>query len=93
MGTEEVTDLPIFCSSGTPKGTIGRLKGVLLENLIRMADVIREADNDTKHMFIVASADDGYKAVFSWQEIFNTPIGGGVMIVALCANESETPHP
>jgi hypothetical protein len=54
---------------------------VILENVIRMADGVRETDNDTKHMFIVASADDGYKVVFSWQGIFNTPIGGGVMIV------------
>jgi len=32
-------------------------------------------------MFIVASAYDGYKVVFSWQEIFNTAVGGGVMIL------------
>lgn len=81
METEEVTDLPIFCSSGTPKGTIARCRGVLLENLIRKADVIKAEDNDTKRMFIVVSADDGYKVVFSWQEIFNTPVGGGVMIL------------
>ncbi|MFZ1984226.1 MAG: hypothetical protein WAU91_07415, partial [Desulfatitalea sp.] len=81
MDTEEIRDLPIFCSSGTPKGRITHCRGVLLENVIRMAEVIREEDNDTKKMFIVASADDGYKVVFSWQEIFNTPIGGGVMIL------------
>lgn len=81
METEAVTDLPVFCSSGTPKGAIASCRGVLLENLIRKAEVIREEDNDTKKMFIVVSADDGYKVVFSWQEIFNTPVGGGVMIL------------
>ena len=81
MDTEEVTDLPIFCGSGTPKGRIAGCRGVLLENVIRMAEVITQEDNDTKRMFIVASAGDGYKVVFSWQEIFNTPIGGGVMIL------------
>jgi tetratricopeptide (TPR) repeat protein len=63
------------------RNSIGRLKGVILENVIRMADEIRETDNNTKYMFIVGSADDGYNVVFSWQGIFNTPIGGGVMIV------------
>ena len=46
-----------------------------------MADVIKEEHNDTKKMFIVVSAHDGYKVVFSWQEIFNTSVGGGVMIL------------
>ena len=68
-------------------------RGVLLENVIRRAEVLKDGDNDTKKMFIVASAADGYKVVFSWQEIFNTPIGGGVMILierdgkALCTEQ------
>ena len=81
MDTEEVKDLPIICGSGTPKGRIASCRGVLLENVIRMAEVLKEEDNDTKKMFIVASAGDGYKVVFSWQEIFNTAVGGGVMIL------------
>jgi hypothetical protein len=32
-------------------------------------------------MFIVVSAKDGYKVVFFWQEIMNTPVGGGVLIL------------
>lgn len=95
MDAEEVTDLPIFCGSGTPKGRIGRCRGVLLENVLRMAEVLTVEDNDTKKMFIIASAGDGYKVVFSWQEIFNTPIGGGVMILiekdgkSLCEAHSQ----
>lgn len=81
MDTEEIADLLIICGDGDPKGNIRNCKGVLLENVIRMADVIKEEDNDTKKMFIVVSAHDGYKVVFSWQEIFNTAVGGGVMIL------------
>ncbi len=81
MDTEEIADLMIICGDGDPKGNIRNCKGVLLENVIRMADVIKEEENDTKKMFIVVSAHDGYKVVFSWQEIFNTVIGGGVMIL------------
>ncbi len=95
MDAEDIQDLPIICGSGDPKGRIANGKGVLLENVIRMAEVIKDEDNDTKKMLIIASASDGYKVVFSWQEIFNTPTGGGVMILvekngkSLCAGQGH----
>jgi hypothetical protein len=81
MDAEELKDLPIICGDGTPKGRIRSCRGVLLETIIGRAEVIKEEHNDTKKMFFVVSANDGHKVVFSWQEIFNTPIGGGVMIL------------
>jgi DMSO/TMAO reductase YedYZ molybdopterin-dependent catalytic subunit len=81
MDAEEIEELPIICGTGTPKGHIRKCRGVLLENIIRKAEVLKEGENDTKKMFIVASSDDGCKTVFSWQEIFNTAIGGGVMVL------------
>ncbi len=81
METEEAKDIAVNCGEGTPVGRIESCRGVLLENVIGKAAVLKEDHNDTKKMFIVASASDGYKAVFSWQEIFNTPIGGGVMVL------------
>jgi hypothetical protein len=81
MDTEEIPDLHIICGDGDPKGNIRNCKGVLLEKILGMADVIKAQHNDTKKMFIVVSAHDGYKTVFSWQEIFNTAVGGGVMVL------------
>jgi hypothetical protein len=81
MEVEEVEDLPIICGDGTPKGRIASCKGVLFEQVLRRAEVVSEEDNDTKKMFIIARASDGYSVVFSWQEIFNTAVGGGVMIL------------
>lgn len=65
MASEEFDDLPIFCGSGTPKGRLAGCKGVPLENVIRMTEVNTTGENDTKKMFIVVSADDGHKVVFS----------------------------
>ena len=81
MDTEEIEDLRVICGDGDPKGRIRNCKGVLLDKILGMADVIKAEHNDTKKMFIVVSAHDGYKVVFSWQEIFNTAVGGGVMIL------------
>ena len=36
---------------------------------------------DLRKTIVVATASDGYKAVFSWAELFNTAIGDGVLIV------------
>jgi len=81
LGMEEFQDLFIVCGTGEPRDTIRHCRGVLMEKILQKAEVIKAEHNDTKRMFIVASADDGYKVVFSWQEIFNTVIGGGVAIL------------
>ena len=48
MNHETLNDLPLICGSGTPKGTIKEIKGVLLEDIIRKADVMKEEENTTK---------------------------------------------
>jgi len=87
MEIREIADLGIICGDGDPKGRIRNCRGVLLEKILEMAEVIKAEHNDTKKMFIVVSAHDGYKTVFSWQEIFNTGVGGGVM--ALLERDGE----
>ena len=81
MEMEEFQNLFIVCGAGDPKDNIRHCRGVLIEKVLQKADVLKGEHNDTKKMFIVASASDGYKVVFSWQEIFNTVIGGGVAVL------------
>lgn len=53
---------------------------------VRLADVLEEADirQDERHAlrrsYVVAVASDGYQAVFSWGELFNTPVGRNVLV-------------
>ena len=51
MESEVLEDLFVVCGSGDPRGSIGSCRGVLLEDLIRKADVIKEEHDDTKKMF------------------------------------------
>jgi hypothetical protein len=81
MEPVETDGLRMICGSGEPKGAIGCCKGVLLADIINSANVLITDHNDTKKMFIIASSDDGYKTVFSWQEIFNTANGDGIMVL------------
>lgn len=81
MECEEFRDLFLVCGTGEPRSTIEACKGVLIEKIIQQSGVDKGEHNDTKRMYIVATASDGYQVVFSWQEIFNTPGGGGVALL------------
>ncbi len=81
METVEVKDILLACGSGEPKGHIAQCRGILLTDIINSAKVVTKDHNDTKKMYVIASSDDGYATLFSWQEIFNTSVGEGIMIV------------
>ncbi len=81
MDMVEEKDLLLACGSGEPKGRIKQFRGVLLADIVNNASVIVKEHNDTKRMYIIASSDDGYATVFSWQELFNTSVGEGVIVV------------
>lgn len=49
------------------------------DNLDKAGIVVHD-HNDVKKMAIIAIARDGYAAVFSWNELFNTSIGDGVIV-------------
>jgi hypothetical protein len=81
MDTVDTGTLPMICGSGEPKGKIGNCRGVLLAELINLAEVVVREHNDTKKMIVVVASDDGYKTVFSWQEIFNSINGEGILVI------------
>ncbi|RXZ44878.1 molybdopterin-dependent oxidoreductase [Crenobacter cavernae] len=59
---------------------IGTLTGVKLSTLLDAAYIKVREPEDVKKMAIVVSASDGYKAVFSWNELFNSPAGDAVVL-------------
>lgn len=76
----QVGEVPLVCQSGADKGKLKNFKGVLLRDILNKAAIDAPAHNDVKKIAVIASASDGYKAVFSWNELFNSPIGDGVMV-------------
>lgn len=93
LEVREMVDISTRNGEGDLQGHIRISRGVFLENVIRMAEIPQEKTNDPKKMFVIASADDGHKAIFSWQEICNTSAGNGVMIVLEKDNDRlDNPH-
>jgi DMSO/TMAO reductase YedYZ molybdopterin-dependent catalytic subunit len=58
----------------------GGYGGMRLTDLLQEADIRQDARNALRRTYVVATATDGYVAVFSWGELFNTPIGLRVLI-------------
>lgn len=77
---QQVGEVPLVCQSGTNVGKLENFKGVRLRDILEKAVVKAPGHNDVKKMVIIASASDGYKVVFSWSEVFNSPVGDGVMV-------------
>jgi hypothetical protein len=55
-------------------------RGVLLKDLIDLAGLHLASPGDFKRMVFIAVAHDGYAVVFSWHELFNTPVGERVLV-------------
>lgn len=81
MDIVETDRLMIICGEGDPKGPLGACRGVLLTDIINLTEVIAPEHNDTKKTYVVASSNDGYKTVFSWQELYNTATGDGIIVI------------
>ncbi|RZJ73029.1 molybdopterin-binding protein [Flavobacterium sp.] len=63
------------------KSTLKKLKGVLLRDVLEKADISVNSPKFLSEYYLVVTADDGYKVVFSWNEIFNSPTGDKTLIV------------
>lgn len=57
-----------------------KLKGLLLKDLIPEDSLIAPGHNDKKSMVLIAKATDGYQVSFSWSEVYNSPLGEGMVV-------------
>ncbi len=76
-----VDSLVIFSHDMKPKHTIHNLKGVLVRDILSTAKLRADNPKDLSSFYFVCEATDGYKVVFSWNELFNTETGNHAMVV------------
>ena len=58
----------------------GGYGGLRLIDLLEEADIRRDSPRALRRTYIVATATDGYQAVFSWGELYNSPVGAKVLV-------------
>ncbi len=76
LSPEELRDI------GARRGMVAAqgYAGVRLADLLEEARIRSDAPRALRRTYVVALATDGYQAVFSWGELFNTSIGREVIV-------------
>ncbi|MFC6095369.1 molybdopterin-binding protein [Flavobacterium qiangtangense] len=79
--SQSIDSLVILNHKQEYKSTLKKLKGVLLKEVLSKAEFTVNSPKVLSEFYIVCVADDGYKVVFSWNEIFNSPTGDKALIL------------
>ncbi len=79
----------IVCQSGAIKNQSKSSRGVLLKDILNKAG-IKQNNHSDRNFYIVVRASDGYKATFSWAEIFNNPTGDSTYVIFEQNNQPVT---
>jgi len=75
-----VDSLVVYNHLHERKRVVNKIKGILLRDILNKAVIDQSSPKLLSEYYIVCSASDGYKVIFSWNEIFNTAIGEHVLI-------------
>jgi hypothetical protein len=76
-----IKDQIIFNHSGEVKDTLTSMRGISLKTLLASIDYVYDKPKFLNEFYFVFIASDGYKVVFSWNEIYNTEAGNNFFIV------------
>jgi hypothetical protein len=78
---QRIEDRIIYNHKGEVKDTGKNMKGVLLTTLLSKTEFLYDKPKTLNEFYFVCIASDGYKVVFSWNEIYNTDVGNQLYIV------------
>lgn len=81
METIEDVDFKVVSSSGETRKTFKTYKGVLLKNILDRAKINLQNPKEKGKLYFIATATDGYTAIFSYHEVFNNPTGDKVLVL------------
>lgn len=76
-----IGDVTITNHLGEVKGVALAMKGVLLKEVLQSFELKAESPKVFSEWFIVCKATDGYKVVYSWNELYNTKLGESIYLV------------
>jgi len=74
-------DITITNHLGEKKSEQKSLKGILLKDILKAVEINNENPRVLSEYYFVCKSTDGYKVVYSWNEIFNSSLGESVYLV------------
>jgi hypothetical protein len=84
----DLGDFAITNHAGEPRGVATQLKGFPIVNLLEQVKLDSPSPRQLSEFYFVFEATDGYKVVFSWNELFNNPLGKEVFLITSKDGES-----
>ena len=76
-----IKDQLIYNHNGEVKDTVTGMKGIPLKTLLAPIIFVYDKPKSLNEFYFAFVASDGYKVVFSWNEIYNTETGDNCFIV------------
>lgn len=77
----EIPDVVLTNHSGEPRGTAKELSGILVKELLKDLELSEDSPKLFSEFYLTFIAMDNYKVVYSWNEIFNSPIGDQLFVI------------
>ncbi|OOQ57632.1 hypothetical protein [Mucilaginibacter pedocola] len=77
----EIGDINVTDHTGTFKHKDDKLKGVLLKDVLSHTKFKTTSPKLLSRFYFVCTGVDGYKVVYSWNELYNTMVGDHVYII------------
>ena len=81
LPSQTLADIPVRGKNGEVSRILKAYTGVKLTDILSAAGLVSSEPNDLKKTVFVATASDNYKAVFSWNELYNSMVGDGVLVL------------
>lgn len=80
--TEKLDSLVIKNHLGQRKSVLRDIQGIPLKSILDKVEILSESPKQLSEFYFVFIAADGYKVVFSWNEVYNHPAGEGIYLIA-----------
>jgi DMSO/TMAO reductase YedYZ molybdopterin-dependent catalytic subunit len=78
---EDVRIVRAAASQSTTPEITRHYTGCLLRDVLERAKPVERNRLDLRKSVVIVGASDGYRAVFSWAELYLSPIGDGALVV------------
>jgi len=79
--SKTIGDVVITNHLGEPRGTARQLTGILVKDLLKDLELKEESPKRFSEFYLTFVAVDNYRVVYSWNEIFNSPIGDNLFVI------------
>ena len=71
----------VLCFSGRPIAQVDSYVGARLVDVLDSCGLSERPRPELKRCVVCARGQDGYQAIFSWNELYNSAIGGKVLVL------------